>query len=649
MSKKLALDHITMGVCYHPQYWDKVLWKEDLERMKAYGIEVIRIAEYAWCVFESTEGVFTYDFFDEFMDLTVKEGMKVVFCIPSAMPPAWMSRKYPEILKVDMDEDPATHGVKRHCNLNSDKYRYFVSRITGQLVSHYAKYDNIIMWQLENGSDCAWEGKYVESDHKAFRKYLQKRYKNIDAYNKEILAVFSPYKDWEEVDLCGDILFTGCENPHLALLKKRFISDSVISFFKLQADVIRKYSNAFITTNDVCECVDHHRLVNEVLDFISFDSYPNSYRNQSAVLNRENGLKDRNDLKPGQMRLWTFQSIAHGADYVGLFCFRTATFGNKMYQQGILDHCNRPNRKTRELQQINQDIKKIQSLCGTEYVAEVAIIRDYGNIWDALIDKRHDLVDKISQNSWFSALQKKHIPFDYIDLKDDTKARDLFRYKLLIYPHPSILNERRADILERYIKHGGTVIFGGRTGYKKENGSCYMMPVPCYATKLVGANVEEYGFLNSDDEDPVIHMGTMTVSAPCFADVLQITDGKEIGVFGTNYYAGKSAVSMKQTGKGKAYYFGAAFAEDTAEYFLELEKIVPPMELGSVLELPESVELAIRGEYVILLNYSPEPVSFKCRTAFKDLISGKKFQRSISMEGYGVVVLERVTLKLISI
>lgn len=685
MGKQMKLEHLTIGVCYYPEHWDKSFWKEDLRRMKEYGIEVIRIAEFAWSYFEPREGEFTYDFFDEFMELTKEEEMKVIFCTPTATPPAWMSHKYPEILNADVDGNLIHHGLRRHCNLNSEKYRYFSSRITGQLASHYAKYDNIVMWQLDNEINCECDTYYSESDHKAFRKYLQKKYPDLDTFNREIGSAFwnQTYSSWEEVTLPRRTNFGQYGNPHMDLLQKRFISDTVISFFKLQADIIRKYSKAFVTTNGIFGHIDYHKLVDEVLDFITYDSYPNFAYERNLDVTNQNGMKDRNSSfqlsmirsispvfgvmeqqsgaggwtfrmkqsapKPGQMRLWALQSIAHGADFISFFRWRTATFGTEIYWHGIHDYCNKPNRRCEELKQFVRDVKKLQPLCGKEYLAEVAVLRDYDNIWDAEEDHWHSEVDGISQDGWFRALQKKHIPYDYVNFHDGTKARELFRYKLIIYPHPTIFSRLRADILEKYIKHGGTVIFGCRSGYKRENGSCYMMPMPGYIADLVGAEVEDFTFINPYDEKPVIHIGDRTVSAPCFADILQVTDGKELGVFATNYYAGKTAVSVKKTGKGKAYYFGSAFSEDAAGYFLELERIVPPLEIGALIDIPDDVELAIRGEYIILLNYLPQSITFKCRAPFKDLLSGKKFQKNISMDAYGVVVLERVSLKIISI
>ena len=139
MRKRLNAEHLTLGVCYYPEHWDSGMWRDDLRRMREIGVEVVRIAEFAWNKLEPTEGHFTFDFFDTFMDMTVEEGIKVIFCTPSATPPMWMCEKYPEILNAAIDGDLIYPGTRRHANLNSEKYRYFCERITEKIAAHYGK------------------------------------------------------------------------------------------------------------------------------------------------------------------------------------------------------------------------------------------------------------------------------------------------------------------------------------------------------------------------------------------------------------------------------------------------------------------------------------------------------------------------------
>ena len=89
---------IELGVCYYPEHWDASFWKEDMLRMKSYGIGVIRVAEFAWNLFEQEEGRFDDSFWDRFLNVAKDCGMQVIFCTPTATPPAWLTEKYPEVL-----------------------------------------------------------------------------------------------------------------------------------------------------------------------------------------------------------------------------------------------------------------------------------------------------------------------------------------------------------------------------------------------------------------------------------------------------------------------------------------------------------------------------------------------------------------------
>lgn len=169
--------------------------------MKKTGIEVIRIAEFAWSKIEPEEGVFTYEFFDEFLDLADEVGMKVIFCTPTATPPAWLTEKYPEVLNAQMDGVLLRHGARRHYNYNSPVYQELSARITGKSASHYAKRDCIIGWQLDNEINCEVDVFYSESDTVAFRRFLKEKYGTIDALNEAWGTAFwnQTYTDWKEV------------------------------------------------------------------------------------------------------------------------------------------------------------------------------------------------------------------------------------------------------------------------------------------------------------------------------------------------------------------------------------------------------------------------------------------------------------------
>ncbi len=686
---KLHLDHLTLGVCYYPEHWSENMWADDLRRMKECGIEVIRIAEFAWNKFEPEEGVYTFDFFDRFMKLVEKEDMKVIFCTPTATPPLWLSEKYPEILNADIDGNLYYHGTRRHNNLTSPVYRDFSAKITTELAKHYGHHKNIIGWQLDNEINCENDSYYSESDHKAFREYIKNKFKTLDNFNKSMGTVFwnQTYTDWEQVFLTRRTNTYHETNPHIQLEEYKFISEAVISFFKIQADIIRKYADKdqFITTNGLFAHIDYHKLVGEVLDFVTFDNYPAFAFENAIDVTKGNGLKDRNSSynltrtrsispifgimeqqtgaggwncrmqmpmpKPGQMRLWTMQSVAHGSDYIGYFRWRTCSFGTEIYWHGLLDYDSRDNRRIAELKQIAKDTKKLADINGAVYQSEVSILMDYYNDWDGEHDLWHGPLDVKSRDAWFVTLQKRHVPFDFTYIDDNTSPDALSRYKVLIYPHPTIFTQKRAKLLENFIAQGGTVIFGCRSGYKDEYGKCYQMPMPGYVGNLCGCTVEEYTTLSDYDEPICIcTKDSKKALAPCFNDVLAAEDSSDTEILATfegSHYAGKPAIVRKSIGKGFGIYTGSAFAYDTAELLADIAGIDMPAPYNEAFDIPESVEFAVRQkdstEFVFLLNYGKEPVNIKINdtnAAYKDALTGEVQSGTVTINGYDCLILK---------
>jgi beta-galactosidase len=344
--------------------------------------------------------------------------------------------------------------------------------------------------------------------------------------------------------------------------------------------------------------------------------------------------------KPGQIRLWTLQTIAHGADYVGYFRWRTCAFGTEIYWHGILNYDNRDNRRLSEIAETSRDVKRLQEACGKSYVAEVALLSDYENEWDAEIDDWHRCISQDSIHNWFQTCQYEHVPLDMVYINDKTPLSELLPYKMVVYPHPIILSEARAALLKQYAEAGGTVLLGCRSGYKDLDGKCPMMPTPGPAAEMCGVTVEDFTFRAVVEEKQTVRLFGKSISADVFNDILCPEDCRVVGTYEQDFYKGSPAVTVKEWGKGKVYYFGGAFAEDTVKAFLEAEGIGMPCGLDDVLTLPREMELAVRGDLVFLLNYMDYEIEVPCTAACTDKLSGETFaDGKITMKPYGVAVL----------
>ncbi len=681
MAKALQASNIKLGVCYYPEHWPENLWEDDYKRMRELGFSIIRMAEFAWSIFEPEEGTYSFDFFDRAIELAGQHGLKVVLGTPTATPPAWLTHKYPEVLNVAQDGIQYQHGQRRHYNYNSPIYRELSTKIVQKMAEHYKDNQAVIGWQIDNELNCEINVFYSEADHKAFRIWLQGKYGTLEKLNQAWGTVFwnQTYTDWEQVYLTRPTV-SDSPNPHQDLDEKRFISDSAISFAALQAEILRNTApNQWVTTNGLFGHLDNHKMTEELLDFIAYDSYPNfstiypdkgekplldrkwswnlstvrSISPTFAVFEQQSGpggwvnRMEQPSPKPGQMRLWTYQSIAHGADMVLYFRWRTAAFGTEIYWHGINDYHNRPNRRVEEARVIGGEINKIgEKLAGANYKAEAAILKDYDNEWDGELDHWHGALEQDSISSWVKALQYNHIPVDALYIKSTTNVEELLHYRVLIYPHPTILTQETAILLKEYVHQGGQLIFGARTGYKNEDGHCYMMPFPGHVSELCGVTVEDFTLVGPHQTAPEIELTggeSKVFSTVSFNEVLKVESARAevLAVYKNSYMAEKPALVKHAFGNGFAYYYGGVFSLQLAEELIKAAGLTQPVDW---LKLPEKVELAIRehqnGEtYVFLLNYADTPQEIQLAKEATEHLTGVKLKDKVTMKPFDVLVI----------
>jgi len=736
--KSLQTDRIKLGVCYYPEHWDEHLWNDDFRLMREMGFSVVRMAEFAWTIMEPEEGVFQFDLFDRALDAAHRHGLKVILGTPTATPPVWLTTQYPEVLNVSKEGILYHHGMRRHYNYNSEVYQQFCARIVRKIAEHFKDHPAVIGWQIDNELNCEINVFYSAADHAAFREWLRHRYGTLQALNQTWGTVFwnQTYTDWEQVHLTLPTP-QNATNPHQALDEKRFISHSAITFVRLQADILREVvgSRHFITTNGMFGHLDNHRLTEEVLDFYSYDSYPlfaylhpdegpepfldrmsslslsqvRSISPNFCVMEQQSGPGGwANSFvmpspKPGQMRLWTYQSIAHGADMVLYFRWRTATFGTEIYWHGINDYHNQPNRRVQEARRVGQELERIATrLAGSRCEASIAIVSDYDNEWDGELDKWYGPLAVRSIRAWFKALQREHVAVDRVMLTERTSLADLQRYRVLVYPHPAILTETTAYLLREFVEAGGILLFGARTGYKDEHGHCRMMPLPGYAAPLCGVTVEDFTAVLKDADAPflrwqadeadrtgevgarpkanaseagderagsaadrsLVDVGGTAAGAEAmrpseesgnraeeairaigFNDILRVESDRVqiLAEYASDYYAGKPALTVHTLGLGQVYYYGAVFTEAV------VRKLLPRFDLpktaGDLVEAPAEVELVDRrhpvtGEsFVFVLNYTDHPARLRLLRPAVDLLSDRKLTGDVELEAYGVLVL----------
>jgi beta-galactosidase len=614
-----------LGVCYYPEHWPASRHASDFRRMKEAGFDLVRMGEGAWSYFEPEEGRFQFDLFDRAIDLCRRHGIKVIFGTPTYCGPAWIVNDYPEVLRWNFERSPMRHGSRRNYNYTSPKYLELSDRICTALAKHYANEKQIIGWQLDNELNCHMDVSYAPSDTLAFRAWLREKYRALDRLNRAWGTAFwsQRYTDWNQLDLPHPT--SGPRNPTQILDESRFISDTVVRFARRQAAILRKHKrNWLITHNGLFGNVNGPDLVKQ-LDFFSHDQYPlfwdswparaqglvqaRSLSFPFAILEQQSGPGGQMSYlqrmpRPGELRLWAWQSVAHGAKLLSFFRWRTCRYGAEQHWHGLLDQDNKSTRRLAEARTFGREIRKLPGdFFGAAPLKIAAVLRDFDN---EINEHRIDTYTKPGAGEharWMASLLSNHVPADYVwpDSRFDP-------YRILILPHQQIVTRELADKLARFVKSGGTLVLGAQTGLKDENCHIVERTPPGLLAKLAGVEVEDWTTLSPNESRTAhlpdgqgIALDTLVERLrPSTATAIARWDGRD------SILADSPAVTHNLTGKGAVYYIGgycpAAAIEILLRHLHDQLKILCPFTASSDVEL--IVRKGRKHTYMVALNHS---------------------------------------------
>ncbi len=638
------LNKFLIGCCYYPEHWEKGNMKKDLERIKSLGFNCIRMGEFSWSMYESEEGKYDFSLLAEAVAEAERLRIFVILGTPTAAPPRWLTEKYPEVLCTNYNGIIMHHGSRQHHNHTSEIYLKYCAAITDAMVKRFAGFSNVIGWQIDNELNCHRKESYSKTDNIAFSKWLKEKYKTIENLNDCWGNRF-----WSlEFNSFSQIT---CPRPNPAYPNPSwitdyylFLSDSVVNFASVQTKIIRKYMpDAFITHNGYFENVDYKKLTRECLDFLSFDSYPAfQEKNQKAlgrcvayrlaqtrsctekylVLEQQSGPGGQLSYLlptpiPGQIRLWTYQDIAHGATGVLYFRYRTALFGAEQLWYGIYDHDGKENYRSREIRGIASELNRLGDLfLNNRPKHDVAIYYDYHN---TCADKAESFA-KSDARFIFGELNAKNIHADLISEDDD-----FCKYKVVIVPHITVATENFAKKLEAFAKEGGIVIISARSGAKDKNVHYRPTKAPGVFRALSGCSVDWFTSLPLHESQSVIYKNkTYTISD--YYEVLAPDSSENIGTYTNGFCKDMCAISKNNN----VYYLGF-YSNTSADIYIDIIK----EHIDYREPIDDNLEEVDMGEYTLYLNHGYESVDL----CGYDEIKMEKFN---TVPPFGVVLAKRI-------
>ncbi len=498
----------TLGTCYYPEHWPRDTWKNDSRRMAEAGLTWVRIGEFAWSRLEPAPDQLEFGWLDDAMEILGQAGLKVVLGTPTATPPRWMLDRHPDMLAVDVEGRPRKFGSRRHYCFSHEGYRQDCARIVTLLADRYGSHPHVAAWQTDNEYGCHDTTiSYSDAARVAFRDWLADRYGSIERLNEAWGNVFwsMEYNEFDQIDLPN--LTVTEPNPSHALAFRRFSSDQVVTFNRLQAEIIRARSNAPLAHNYMGRITDFdHYKVAQDLDIASWDSYPLGFledrlgadtaqqrtfarqgdpdfqafhhdlyravgRGRWWVMEQQPGpvnwaSYNRAPL-PGMVRLWTWEAFAHGAEVVCYFRWRQAPFAQEQMHAGLLRPDSQEAPAIGEIRSILSELETSPDVQQAQ--SPVALIFDYDAEWSWAVQPHGTGL------SYFGLVFDTYRGLRRLGLSVDILppgVRDFDGYRLVVAPGLMHMPE---DLKQALAASKAQVLLGPRTAARDAD---MQIPVP---------------------------------------------------------------------------------------------------------------------------------------------------------------------------
>lgn len=673
------LPHFIHGADYNPDQWldyPEVL-AEDLRLMKLANCNAMSVGIFAWAALEPEEGRFEFGWLDRVMDQLAANGIYAILATPSGARPAWLSQKYPEVLRVEADRKRILHGNRHNHCYTSPVYREKVEIINTKLAERYKEHPALLVWHVSNeyGGEC-----HCALCQEKFRAWLRNKYQTLTALNQAWWTAFwsHTYTDWSQIE--SPAPHGEGSNHGLNLDWKRFVTHQTLDFFKHECAPLRAITPTVpVTTNfmGTYPGLDYWKFADE-LDVISWDSYPRWHGKKSDAqtaaatafvhdLNRS--LKQGKPFmlmestpsmtnwqgvaklkRPGMHLLSSLQAVAHGSDTVQYFQWRKGRGGSEKFHGAVVDHVGHERTRVfQDVQEVGALLKCLDPVVGTTVEPEVALIFDWENRW-ALEDAQAIREEKKYEETCYRhyyPFWSRGVPVDVIN-----EDADFSRYRLLIAPMLYMIRPGVAERISQFVADGGTFVATYWSGIVDENDRCFLGGFPGPLRKVLGIWAEEIDALYDGEVNYVAMNAENNLGlngaykAQELCEIIHLETGEALGVYKKDFYAGCPAVTVNRYGKGEAYYL----ASNNEDRFLEgfYEGLTKKIQIKRVLpvKLPTGVTAQLRTDgvrnFIFILNFTAErQIVDLPDEAGVNLLTKEEVQGRTELPPYGWLILQR--------
>jgi beta-galactosidase len=667
---------VPFGGDYNPEQWPEEVWAQDYRLFDAARIDTVTLGVFDWALTQPAPDVYDFSLLDRIVERATAQGRNICMATGTGALPPWLGRAHPQVTRTDFEGRRHRYGQRHNACPSSPVFRRLSTELARRVARRYAGNPSIVAWHVGNeyGGAC-----YCDLCAAGFRAWLRARYTTLDGLNAAWYTTFwsHTFTDWAEVEPPSVLTehWRGPDHtafPGMTLDYLRFMSDAMLANFVDEKAAIRESSPGVpVTTNfmGMYRPIDYHRWAAH-LDFVSWDNYPPDDSSQARMALTHDlmrGLKggqpfwlmeqtpsttasrEVNPLKrPGLMRLWSWQAVAHGADAVLFFQMRASRGACEKYHGAVIGHAGRPDTRVfREVAALGAELDRLGGAAlGARTPARVAVLFDWDSWWALELSDGPSRLVRYQQLvlAYHRALWDAGVDVDAVAV-----TADLTGYDVVVAPGLHMLKGDLAQRLEQVARRGGSVLSTFLSGRVDGNDNAFLMDVPGPLGPLMGIRVDEWDARGPDVVNPVRLSagGTPLDVESRLVFELVIPQGAEtVGTYQADFYAGTPAVTRNRFGAGYGWYVAAGL--DQAGVSWVVRQVLDAHQLSGpypdVPDLETAVRVAPDGTRLLfLLNHRAEPVHVPARAAGTDLLSGDRVDlgQQICLDPYGVMVLRQ--------
>jgi beta-galactosidase len=576
------------GGDYNPEQWSREVWTEDIALMRQAGINLVSIGIFSWALLEPREGEYDFSLLDEIMGLLADAGIGVDLGTPTAAPPAWFWKKYPEARPVTREGLTLGFGSRGMVSPSAPEYHRASAAITRELAARYSGHPALVMWHVHNEYGAPISDCYSDYSVLAFRSWLRTTYDSIEQLNAAWGTTFwgQHYGEWDEID--APRISASVVNQAQRLDFQRFTSDALLACYIRERDVIREYTPDLpITTNFMatnCPSIDYWKWAREV-DIVANDHYLVAEREDNHVmLSMDADLsrslarsqpwilmehstsavnwQPRNIAKrSGELARNSLAHLARGADAIMFFQFRASRYGAEKFHSAMLPHAGTDTRIWREVVALGETLDTLQPVKGSTVDASVAILWDIESFWAQDLEWRPsvELDHRERIEAFYTTLWNRGVTIDFAHPHDD-----LSRYSAVLAPSQYLVDERSAANIRDYVAGGGTIVVSYFSGVVDGNDAVHDGPPPGGLRDVLGLTIPEF-LPFYENQRVLLENGAV---AHTWADEIVVGSAEVVTRFVDGPAASGPAITRNRFGAGEAWYISTRLLGDDLDSVL---------------------------------------------------------------------------------